>query len=305
MNGIVIPIDPEIVRVGGLVLRWYSLLITLAIVAGVWLGYHEAVRKGLDGARVQNLALWAVISGIIGARLFHVVDNWQFYAANPGAILSIWNGGLAVYGGLIGGAIGGALYARRHGIPGWKMADAAAPGMILGQALGRLACIPNGDAYGAPANVPWAFVYTNPKALVPSGYLGVPLHPYPVYELLFDLATLAVVWRLRSVLKRDGQLFLATAVLYSVGRFLLTFYRVEKVWFLGLQEAQVIALLAFIAALAVVLSRLFRTQPPAEAADAVAPEVSAPAGEIVARRTRTRASARLHATSNTQTREAP
>ena len=294
MNGIVIPIDPEIFSIGAFVLRWYSLLITLAIVAGVWLGYREAVRKGLDGLRVQNLAVWAVVSGIAGARLFHVIDNWQFYAANPGAILSIWNGGLAVYGGLIGGAIGGAIYAARHGIPGWKMADAAAPGMILGQALGRLACIPNGDAVGAPANVPWAFVYTNPKALVPSGYLGVPLHPYPLYELLFDLAILAVIWRLRSVFKRDGLLFLTSAALYSVGRFLLTFYRVEKVWFWGLQEAQVVALVVFAAAVAVLVWRLLTAQPPAMPAEALMSDASSPAVPI-ARGRRARPSKRLHA----------
>jgi len=141
----------------------------------------------------------------------------------------------------------------------WKVADAAARGMLLGQAAGRLACIPNGDAVGAPATVPWAFIYTNPAALVPPEWLGVPLHPYPVYEMLFDLALLVVLWRLRDTLKRDGVLFLVYVVAYSAGRFLLTFYRVELVWFWGLQEAQVFSLLSFALALPFLVWRLWFT----------------------------------------------
>jgi phosphatidylglycerol:prolipoprotein diacylglycerol transferase len=198
-----------------------------------------------------------VVGGLVGARLFHVVDRWDLYAADPLSALSVWQGGLAVYGGLIGGVLAGLAYAVRHGLPAWRLADAAAPGMILGQALGRLACIPNGDAYGAPAHVPWAFIYTHPGAMVPRELLGVPTHPYPAYELLFDAALFALLWRLRGVFKTDGALFLIYAALYAVGRFLLTFSRMERVWLWGLQEAQVIALLALGAALPLLLWRLW------------------------------------------------
>ena len=167
---------------------------------------------------------------------------------------------MAVYGGMVGGVLAGVVYALRHKLAVWKLADAAAPGMILGQAVGRLACIPNGDAYGAPTHVPWAFIYTNPESMVPRELLGVPLHPYPVYELLFDLMVLGLLWRLRGVFKIDGLLFLTYVGVYAVGRFLLTYFRIEQIWFWGLQEAQVVALLALAGAVLLLVWRL-RTGP--------------------------------------------
>lgn len=255
MNGIVINIDPVIAQLGPFMLRWYGLFFGLAIVAGVWLGLREAHRKGFDVERVQALATWAVLGGLVGARLFHVIDRWELYAANPQRILNVWEGGLAVYGGLVGGLLTGLVYALRHNLAAWKLADAAAPGMILGQAVGRLACIPNGDAYGAPTKAPWAFIYTNPKSMAPRELLGVPTHPYAVYELLFDLLLLGLLWRLRRVFKTDGLLFLTYAGIYMVGRFLLTYFRMEQVVFWGLQQAQVVALLGLPVVLLLVLWR--------------------------------------------------
>jgi len=255
MNAIVISIDPVIARLGPLMLRWYSLFFVLAILVGLWPGLREARRKGLDVEQVKRLTIWAVIGGLIGARLFHVIDRWDLYAAQPVQALYVWQGGLAVYGGLIGGTLTGIVYARRHGLPVWKLADALTPGIILGLAVGRLACIPNGDAIGAPANVPWAFVYTNPMSMVPPQLLGVPVHPYPVYEMLFDLATLGLFWPLRHVFKTDGMLFLSYASIYAIGRFWLTFYRIERVWFWELQEAQVIALVVLVIALVLIVWR--------------------------------------------------
>ncbi len=261
MNGIVIDVNPMIAHAGPFMLSWFNLFFALAIFAGAWLGLREARRRGLDVEKVQSLILWAVLGGLVGARLFHVVDRWGLYADDPLRALYVWEGGLAVYGGLIGGVLTGFVYAWRSGLPAWRVADAAAPGLILGQALGRLACIPNGDAYGAPTDVPWAFIYTNPMTMVPDNLLGVPLHPYPAYELLFDLAVLGLLWRLRDVFKADGLLFLTYVGVYAVGRFLLTFFRMEQVWFFGLQEAQVVALAVLVVALPLLSWRLQAGQP--------------------------------------------
>jgi phosphatidylglycerol:prolipoprotein diacylglycerol transferase len=242
LNGITISTDPMIAHAGPFMLSWYNLFFILAVLAGGWLGLREARRKGIDTEKMQSLILWGLLGGIVGARLFHVVDRWDLYADDPVSVLYVWEGGLAVYGGLVGGVLAGLLYAWLNGLPFWRAADAAAPGLILGQGLGRLACIPNGDALGAPTDVPWAFIYTNPATMVPPELLGTPLHPYPVYELLFDFAVLGLLWKLRGVYKADGMLFLTYVGVYAVGRFLLTFFRTEQIWFLGLQEAQVVAL---------------------------------------------------------------
>lgn len=156
---------------GALRLRWYSLLFTAA---GVWLGVREATRKGSNLEQAQTLAIWAMVGGLVGARLLHVIDRWDLYAANPISALNVTQGGLAVEGGLVVGILVALVYAGRTGLPVRRLAHAAAPGMILGQALGRFACIPNGDAYRAPAHVPWAFIYANPHAFLPSALLGVP-----------------------------------------------------------------------------------------------------------------------------------
>lgn len=247
MNGITIDIDPVLVHLGHVEVRWFSVLVALAVAAGWLLGIREARRKGLDVERLQGVLIWILIGGIGGARLFHVVDRWELYAADPVRILAVWEGGIAIWGAILGGLAAASVYLLRHGIPLRPTLDAAAPALLLGQGLGRLACIPNGDAFGAPADLPWSFIYTNPASMVPAELLGVPLHPYPAYELIFDLALLALLWLLRTkrpFVATPGLLFLAYVATYSTGRFLLSYTRAEKAWFWGLQEAQVISLLA-------------------------------------------------------------
>lgn len=251
MNGITIGVDPVLVHLGHFAIRWFSVLVVAAVAAGWLLGMREARRKGLDVERLQGMLVWVLIGGIAGARLFHVVDRWEFYAAHPWAALAIWQGGIAIWGAIVGGLVVGSVYVLRHGLSLRRVLDAAAPALLLGQALGRLACIPNGDAYGAPADLPWSFIYTNPASMVPAELLGVPLHPYPLYELLFDLGLLAVLWVLRTrppFAITPGLLFLTYVAGYSAGRFLLTYSRTERIWFAGLQEAQVVSLAALLVA---------------------------------------------------------
>jgi phosphatidylglycerol---prolipoprotein diacylglyceryl transferase len=185
---------------------------------------------------------------MVGARAFHVVDRWDLYADDPVRVLDLSRGGLAVYGGLIGGALTALFYGLWKGLPVWRLGDAAAPAMLLGQAVGRLACIPNGDALGSKTDLPWAFIYTNPRSMVPPDLLGVATHPYAAYEILLNLTLLALLWRLRSVFKVDGLLFLTYVLAYSGGRFFLSYLRVEKTWLWGLQEAQVVALVLVVSA---------------------------------------------------------
>lgn len=150
-----------------------------AVVVGTWLTAHEAERRGFRQDDVYDGALWILAGGIIGARLFHVLDHWpDEFAANPVRALYIWEGGLAIWGAVIGGLIAAALVSRRRGWNFGKLLDAVAPGLVLAQAIGRIACVITGDAMGKPTTGPFGFAYTSPNALVPR--LGVYYTPMPV-----------------------------------------------------------------------------------------------------------------------------
>jgi phosphatidylglycerol:prolipoprotein diacylglycerol transferase len=245
---ITITIDPVIFSIGHFMLRWYSLIVVTAIITGVWLTAREAERKGFKKEDIYDSAIYVVLAGLLGARLFHVLDHWpDEYAANPVRALYIWEGGLAIWGAVIGGLMAIALIAwRRH----WRLPallDAAVPGLVLAQAIGRFACVITGDAMGKVTNGPFGFAYSSPNAMVPQ--LGVYYTPMPVYELLANLGIFALVWRLRKRNWPDGLLFLVYLSLYSLMRFFLAFTSSYRIIAFGLTQSQIVALVALAAAL--------------------------------------------------------
>lgn len=247
--------DPTFARIGPLQLGWHGVFTALAVVVAVWLGVGQAERRGVPSERLGGLLAWSLGGGLIGARLFHVLDRLPTYLANPLAAVAIWQGGIAVYGAFLGGIAGGLLAARRAGLPAWLLLDAAAPAMLVGQAIGRLGCLANGDAWGAPTGAAWGVAYTNPEALLPADLLGVPTHPYPLYEMVAALALLGGLWLGRRWLAAPGQTFLVAAVGYAVIRFSLTAFRQERVLLWGLQEAQLVALATGVVALGLLIGR--------------------------------------------------
>ena len=253
MNGIVIKIDPVIFHLGNFELRWYSLAVLLAIVAAVLIAAYVGKKKGIATEEISSLALWVVLFGIIGARLVHVLDRWEYYAGNPLQILQFQQGGLAIWGGLAGGGIALVIYARKKHIPLGPLADAVAPAMLVAHIIGRFGCIINGDAYGSVTGLPWGFIYTHHHALIPGNFFGVPTHPYPVYEILWNGLVLLILMRSSHKLNKDGLLFLNYLSFYALGRFILTFVRLENLVFWGLQQAQVVAILIFVASVAVLI----------------------------------------------------
>ncbi len=258
--GIVINIDPVIFSFGAFALRWYSLAIILAVIAAVLVAAHQGKKRGIPEDEIYSLLPWVLFAGLVGARLFHVMDYLDYYASNPAQILHFEKGGLAIWGALAGGGIATVAYAGLRHISLWRLVDTVTLGLLAAQIIGRFGCIVNGDAYGGITNLPWAFIYVHPNAMIPASLFGVPTHPYPVYEILWNGITLFIVLWLGRNFKRDGMLFLSYLSLYSLGRFLLTFVREEKVWFWGLQEAQVIALFALVASLVTLVYWLSQRQ---------------------------------------------
>jgi phosphatidylglycerol:prolipoprotein diacylglycerol transferase len=243
-----IGMDPNIFTTGSFTMSWHGLFTGLAVIAAVILAARMAKEKGFISEDVYSVALWGVIGGIIGARLFHVIDKWStIYQYDPKQALYFWEGGLSLYGALVGGFVFGIAYAAIRKMPLGKVADLAAPGMILAQAIGRIGCTINGDAYGTPTSLPWGVLYTNPAAAATAGpwVNGVLVagHPVPVYEIMYDLIILAVLLRLRKRLKNDWMLFLIYASAYALGRFGLDFLRGDETAIAGpFHQAQVISL---------------------------------------------------------------
>ncbi len=251
MNGIVINIDPVIFHLGHFGLRWYSLAIILAIIAAVWMTTYKGKKKGIATEHIYSLAIWVVLGGIVGARLFHVIDHWEHYVNNPAQILGFQ--GLAIWGALAGGGLALIIYAKVRHLPLGRLVDVMAPGLLVAQIIGRFGCIVNGDAYGGITGVPWAFIYVNPGSSIPANFFGLPTHPYPVYEMLWNAIALIVILWLSHSFTYDGLVFLSSLSLFSLWRFTLTFARQGNQFFWGLQQAQIIALLTFLISLIVMV----------------------------------------------------
>jgi phosphatidylglycerol---prolipoprotein diacylglyceryl transferase len=270
-----IGLDPEIAQIGSLSIGWHGVLMFVGIVVGLVLTLPLAKKLGIQHETTYTAAVWAVVFGFIGARLTHVIDNWSYYSQDPVQILAIQKGGLGWYGALIGGIVGVAISARLNKFSLARFADATAPGIILGLSIGRIGCTLNGDSPGTPTTLPWGFVYTNPDSFSP---LWVPTHPAAVYEILWNMVVLVVLWRLWKRLSPDGSLFLVSLVLYAVGRFVISWFRAEDHVLGPLHQSHLISLAIFIVAaglLAYRKTRLVKTEPAEEKSPDAQPQAPA------------------------------
>ena len=240
-----IEIGPNLVTLGTFILSWHGFFTLIAVGSAVFLVMRWAPMKGIDPDDILSIAIWAIIGGILGARVVHVVDNWSFYQHNLGQIVAIWNGGIGIWGGILGGFAAGAAYSLLNKHPVGIIADLTAPALLLVQTIGRLGDIVNGEHCAKATDFVLGFIWTNTASDASNcgNGVGVSVHPVIAYEMLWNLAALLLIWKLRGRLMPDGMLFTLYLALYSTGRFLITFAREDRVWALGMQEAQYIALL--------------------------------------------------------------
>ena len=217
-----IDIGPFLVSAGTFLLSWHGFFSFIAVATAVYLVGRWAPMKGIDPDDVYSIAVWAILSGIVGARLVHVIDNLGFYQYNLLQILFIWSGGIGVWGGILGGFIGGAAYALIAKHPVGVIADLTAPALLLVQTIGRLGDIVNGEHCArAATDFILAFNWTNPDsdARHCANGVGVPVQPVIAYEMLWNLAALFIIWKLRDKFRPDGMLFALYLAFYAVGRF--------------------------------------------------------------------------------------
>ncbi len=244
-------INPIAFSVGPIEVGWYGIMVTLAVVTVVtWAVLNVRKDPRITTDMVINAALVGIPSGVIGARLLHVIDKWDYYFHNPGQIIG--GDGLTIWGAVLGAALGIWIYNRFSQHSFARMADILAPGIILAQAVGRVGCTILGDDYGIATSLPWGFVYTHPNS--PAYFLGLtPTHPVVLYEIIYNLIIFGVLLTLRKKLQPDGSLFLVYLSFYSIWRIASDFLREGSNFLFGLHQAQFIGVVVLIICLVMLI----------------------------------------------------
>lgn len=219
----------------GLDIMWYGVLMALAMILCVFIALKEGKRVNISEDDLLNLAIIAIPSGLLGARLYYVIFNWSWYSNHLSEILNFRGGGMAIHGALIGGILAGFIYTKVKKINFFKMADTVMIGIPLGQAIGRWGNYINGEAHGGPTNLPWGIMVD-----------GIKVHPTFLYESIWDLGIFIFLWCFRKNKKYEGQLAITYLILYSIGRFFIEGLRTDSLMIGPLRMAQVISLVTII-----------------------------------------------------------
>jgi prolipoprotein diacylglyceryl transferase len=265
-----------VVHLGPLPLRGYALMIILGVIAAVWLGERRWVARGGAAGTVVDVAVWAVPFGLVGGRLYHVITDYQLYFGknwHPVGALEVWNGGLGIWGAIAAGTLGGYIACRRRGVSLLAFADAAAPGIVLAQALGRWGNWFNQELYGRPTTLPWA-LKIDPAHRPPNTPDIGTYHPTFLYESLWCVGVaLLVIWAEKRFRLAYGRTFALYVAAYTVGRAWIEWLRVDSAHhILGLRLNDWTSLIVFLGAVAYLYFYRDRTANPEGA-------FGAPAGE--------------------------
>jgi phosphatidylglycerol:prolipoprotein diacylglycerol transferase len=244
MPGVItIPLDPVLFRIGGLAVHWYGLAYVVAFAVGMRLTTGFLVGRGFSPRQVSDLFWWNIAVGLLGARLYFVIQqpNLGDYARDPIRVIAVWNGGMAFFGALLACLVTTIVFCRHHRLSLWAALDAGAIFATLPQAIGRLGNIINGDILGAPSNLPWAVQYTNPHSFAPA--LGVSYQPAGAYELLGSLVLFGMVMLVLSRHPPSGTAGIIYLAAYPLSQLILFYFRAtEPVLAFGLKQAQLTAL---------------------------------------------------------------
>ncbi len=256
LAAIIINIDPILVQLGPLAIRWYGLMYVIGIVLGVRAGLPFVVAHGITEDQVWNVLGPCIVAGLLGGRLFYVVQQpLGPFIAQPWRILATWEGGMAFYGAIFAVVLTLAIMAWREKISFWWLFDGATILAAVGQFFGRIGNIVNGDILGAPTSAPWGFIYAHPNSFAASH--TVPYQPAAVFEMLANLIIIAILFFMRSRVRSSGLIASAYLLCYSVSQFVLFFVRdTEPTVSLNLKQAQLTSIVVFIVACGMTAYRL-------------------------------------------------
>lgn len=252
MNNLVAALNPIALSFGGLEIRWYGVIIAVGILIAMTLASQEAARKGLDGDFIVDMMFWVLPIGIIGARIYYVLFEWQYYLANPGEIIQIWNGGIAVYGSLIAGILTIYFYTKRKGISFALTLDILAPAVLIAQSIGRWGNFMNQEAHGGEVTRAFLEGLHLPAFIINQMNIdGIYYHPTFLYESLWSLLGFILILFLRRKEKtlRMGEVVLTYVLWYSFGRFFIEGMRTDSLYLFGpIRVSQFLSLFLFFGA---------------------------------------------------------
>ncbi|MEW9109639.1 prolipoprotein diacylglyceryl transferase [Cytobacillus gottheilii] len=251
------PLNRVAFEIGPLTVNWYGLIIGIGIALALVIAMRESDRRGLDKEIFADLMLWAIPIAIISARIYYVIFQWDYYSQNPGDIIKIWNGGIAIHGALIGAVITAYIFTRIKKVSFWKIADIAAPSIILGQAIGRWGNFMNQEAHGEEVTRQFLENLYLPDFIVNQMYInGTYYHPTFLYESLWNFAGFILLILLRRVNLRRGELFLTYVIWYSIGRFFIEGMRTDSLMVTDfLRAAQLLSVALIVGAIALIIFR--------------------------------------------------
>lgn len=258
-------INPIAFSLGPIEVRWYGILIVSGIILAYYVGQKEALKRGLPEDFLADMLMWAVPIAIISARIYYVAMRWEVYSGNPGKMIAIWEGGIAIHGALIGSFITAYVFSRVKGASFLRVADIAAPSILIGQIIGRWGNFMNQEAYGGPVSRAFLENLFLPNWLIEQMYIQdeqTYVHPTFLYESMWNLVGLILLLLLRRRNLQRGEIFFSYIVWYSVGRFFIEGLRTDSLYLIGdLRSAQVVSIIGIVIGLSVIIYRRLKVRP--------------------------------------------
>lgn len=264
MGGIVFNyIDPVAFNLGPLSVRWYGIIIAVGILLGYFVAQRALVKAGLHKDTLVDIIFYSALFGFIAARIYFVIFQWPYYAENPGEIIKIWHGGIAIHGGLIGGFIAGVIVCKVKNLNPFQIGDIVAPSIILAQGIGRWGNFMNHEAHGGPVSRAFLEQLHLPNFIIENMYInGQYYHPTFLYESIWDVAGFIILVNIRKHLKL-GETFFLYLTWYSIGRFSIEGLRTDSLMLTSnIRVAQLVSILLILISISLIVYRRIKYNPP-------------------------------------------
>ena len=252
-------ISPDAFVIGNFSVKWYGVIMAVAIILAVSMAIGEGRKRQIESEDFLDLLLWVVPLGYVGARIYYVIFEWSYYSKHPDQIIAIWNGGIAIYGGLIAGLIVLLIFSYRRMLPPFLMLDVITPGVMAAQILGRWGNFFNQEAHGGPTTLHFLQSLHLPDFIINQMKIGGTYYqPTFLYESFFNLIglILILVLRHRKHLFKQGEVFMLYLGWYSIVRFFVEGLRTDSLYLTsGIRISQLLSLILFIAVIALFIYR--------------------------------------------------